>query len=89
MLNFVVGGALAGVLTTTFAAPRLLAANNSSAFGKALCDCDDLTTLTISRFIDAQMAGCAVGVGVGLLAALVFRRWRRKSRGAIRNSVAT
>ena len=78
VLNFIVGGALAGVLITTFAAPRYFAWDNTPAFGKALCDCADVTRQTAGRLIDAQMMGCAIGAGVGLVAAIAYRMLRKK-----------
>ncbi len=78
VLNFVVGGALAGVLMTTFAAPSLLTWDNTPSMGTALCNCTDVTRQTAARLINAQMMGCAIGAGVGLVAGIGFRVMRRK-----------
>ncbi len=90
VLNFVVGGALAGVLLTTFFAPRYFAWDNTPAFGKALCDCADTTRQTAERLISAQMMGCGVGAGVGLVGGVVFAMLRRKkARAALTPPAAT
>lgn len=79
VLNFVVGGALSGGFVVTLGAPRYFAWDNTPAFGKALCDCADVTRQTATRLINAQMMGCAVGAGLGVVAALIFARLRRPS----------
>lgn len=82
VMNFVVGGALAGVLITTFAAPKILTWDNTPGMGTALCNCTDVTRQTASRLINAQMMGCATGAGIGLLAGIGFRVMRRKKAEA-------
>jgi hypothetical protein len=82
VLNFVVGGALAGVLVVSALAPRLLAWDNSVPDGKALCECSDKARQTADKVINWQMTGLAVGSGVGLLAAIAYRMLRKKRNPA-------
>lgn len=82
VMNFVVGGALLGVLATTFAAPRLLAWDNTPAMGKALCDCAETTRQTAARLVNAQLIGCGVGAIVGAAAGIAFTVSRRKKAAA-------
>ncbi len=78
LLNCVVGGALAGVLITTLAAPKFITWDNTSAAASAMCVCADVTRQTAERLIHAQMMGLAIGAGVGALAAIVIRILRKK-----------
>jgi hypothetical protein len=78
VMNFLVAGALLGVLASTVAYPRFMAWDNTPAFGKALCDCAETTRQTADRLINAQMIGCVSGAGVGAVAGLVFAMMRRK-----------
>jgi hypothetical protein len=78
VLNFLVAGALLGVLAVTFAYPRYMAWDNTPAFGKALCDCGETTRQTAERLVHAQMLGCASGAGLGALLGIVFIIMRRK-----------
>ncbi|GMU61046.1 MAG: hypothetical protein AMXMBFR34_28090 [Myxococcaceae bacterium] len=78
VLNFVVGGALLGVLLTTLVAPRVMTWDNTPGMGKALCDCAETTRQTATRLVNAQLMGTGVGAGLGLVAGLVFAAVRRK-----------
>jgi hypothetical protein len=78
VLNFVVAGALLGVLAVTVAYPKYKAWDNTPAFGKALCDCAETTRQTAQGLIDAQMTGCAAGAGLGAAAGIAFTFLRRK-----------
>lgn len=78
VLNFVVAGALLGVLVTSFVAPRFMAWDNTPGMGKALCDCAETTRQTASRLVNAQLIGCGVGALVGALGGIAFGVARRK-----------
>jgi len=78
LLNFVVAGALLGGLVATLSAPRFLTWDNTPGMGTALCNCADVTRQTAGKLINAQMTGCAVGAGLGLIAGIAFKVMRRK-----------
>jgi len=82
VLNFVVAGALLGVLLTSFVAPRFMAWDNTPGMGKALCDCAETTRQTASRLVNAQLIGCGVGAAVGAIAGIAFGVTRRKKQAA-------
>jgi hypothetical protein len=78
LLNFVVGGALLGVVLTTLVAPRVMTWDNTPGMGKALCDCAETTRQTASRLVNAQLTGTGVGVALGLVGGIVFAVMQRK-----------
>lgn len=82
VLNFVVAGALLGVLGTTLVFPRYMAWDNTPGQGKALCDCAETTRQTADRLVNAQLTGCAVGAGLGAVAGIAFGMVRRKKKAA-------
>lgn len=82
VLNFVVAGALLGVLAVTVAYPRYKAWDNTPAFGKALCDCAETTRQTAEGLINAQLTGSATGAILGALAGVAFLVVRRKKAPA-------
>jgi hypothetical protein len=88
VLNFMVAGALLGVLATTLVYPRYKAWDNTPGTGTALCNCADVTRQTADGLISAQMSGCAGGAGVGLLAGVAFGWSRRKAAKAKAASAA-
>lgn len=89
VLNFVVGGALLGVLATTLLFPRYMAWDNTPGQGKALCDCAETTRQTADRLVNAQLTGCAVGAVVGAAGGIAFTVVRRKKKGAAEAPPAT
>jgi hypothetical protein len=80
VLNFVVAGALLGVLATTLAYPKLMTWDNTPAMGKALCDCAETTRQAADRLIAAQLTGTAIGAGLGAVAGVAFAVGRRKKK---------
>lgn len=82
VLNFVVAGALLGVLGTTLVFPRYMAWDNTPGQGKALCDCAETTRQTADRLVSAQLTGCAVGAVVGAIGGIAFAVVRRKKKAA-------
>lgn len=83
LLNFVVAGALAGVLIATVSAPSILTWDNTPGMGTALCNCADVTRQTASKLINAQMTGCAIGAVVGLIGGIAYRATRKKKEAAV------
>jgi hypothetical protein len=79
VLNFMVAGALLGVLAVTVVYPRYKTWDNTPGTGTALCNCADVTRQTAEGLIAAQMSGCAVGAGLGLVGGAVFG-WNRRGK---------
>lgn len=79
LFNFIVAGALLGVLAATLVFPRLSVWYNTPAT-KALCDCAETTRQTADALISAQLTSCAVGAGVGLVVGLAYLSTRRRKR---------
>jgi hypothetical protein len=82
VMNFMVAGALLGVLLATVVYPRYMEWDNTPGNGTALCVCADQTRQTAQRLINAQMIGCASGATLGAIAGLAWRIVRRKKSGA-------
>lgn len=77
IMNFVVAGALLGVLLATLAYPRFSVWYNTPVT-KALCDCAETTRQTADALINAQMTSCVAGAVVGAVAGIAFVAMRRK-----------
>ncbi len=88
VMNFLVAGALLGVLVATLLYPRYMAWDNTPGSGKALCDCAETTRQTAEKLINGQMVGCATGAGLGALAGFAFAIVRRKKPVAAQTAVA-
>ena len=82
VLNFVVAGALLGILAASFMGPRFLTWYNQPGQGKALCDCADNTRQTADQLIHYQMLGSAIGGGLGAIGGIAFVVVRRRKAGA-------
>ncbi len=83
VFNFVVAGALFGVITASFVMPKYLTWDNTTGMpGKALCDCADCAKVTTSRFLSGQITGGGVGSGLGAVAGIAWVMVRRK-KGAV------
>jgi hypothetical protein len=82
LLNFVVAGALLGVVAASFVGPRFLTWYNQPGQGKALCDCADNTRQTADQLIHYQLVGGGTGTGLGLAAGIAFTVIRRKRAAA-------
>jgi hypothetical protein len=78
LLNFVVGGALLGILAASLMGPRFLTWYNQPGQGKALCDCADNTRQTADQLIHYQLLGAGGGSLVGLAGGVAFMVLRRK-----------
>jgi hypothetical protein len=82
LLNFVVAGALLGVVAASFVGPRFLTWYNQPGQGKALCDCADNTRQTADQLIHYQLVGGASGSALGLAGGVAFMVIRRKRAAA-------
>jgi hypothetical protein len=79
VFNFVVAGALFGVIIASLVMPKYLTWDNTTGTaGKALCDCADCARVSTSRFLNAQITGGGVGAGLGLVAGVAWVVLRRK-----------
>ncbi len=82
VLNFVVAGALLGILAASFAGPRFLTWYNQPGQGKALCDCADNTRQTAEQLLHYQLLGTGIGGALGLAGGIAFVVIRRKKAAA-------
>ena len=78
VLNFMVAGALLGILAVSVLAPRILEWFNTPVLPTAMCLCADVARQA-STIITYQMRGCAVGAGLGAALGIAFAVMRRKS----------
>ena len=79
VLNFMVAGALVGVLATSWVYPYYTAWDNTPAVGSApLCVCSEKARQTANDLIAKQMVGCASGAVAGLLLGSMFGMGRKK-----------
>ncbi len=79
VLNFMVGGALLGVLAVSLIGPKYIAWDNTPGSGaSAMCICQEVARQGADRMISYQMTGCAAGAIVGAILGGVFMFLRRK-----------
>jgi hypothetical protein len=76
ILNFVVAGALLGVLLATVGYPRLSGRYNIPA--NNMCFCVEEARQSAEALINAQMKSCLAGAVVGAVAGIAFVAMRRK-----------
>lgn len=81
VMNFVVGGALVGILTVTLVGPKLITWDNTAGTGDGLCMCGIAAGRGADTLITYQMRGVGVGAVVGGLVGVVVAVQRRR-RGA-------
>jgi hypothetical protein len=80
VLNFMVAGALAGVLLVSLVGPKYIAWDNTPGSGaSAMCICQEVARQGADRIVSYQMTGCAAGAVVGALLGGVFLFMRRKA----------
>lgn len=80
LLNFMVGGALIGVLAVSLLGPKYIAWDNTPGSGAtAMCICSEVALQGAQRMISYQMTYCAVGAGVGAVVAALYMYMRRKA----------
>lgn len=79
VLNFMVAGALLGVLAVSLVGPKYIAWDNTPGSGaSAMCLCQEVARQGADRMISYQMTGCAAGAVLGLILGGVFVAMRRK-----------
>jgi hypothetical protein len=80
VLNFMVAGALAGVLLVSLMGPRYIAWDNTPGSGaSAMCICQEVARQGADRIVSYQMTGCAAGAVLGAILGGVFVFMRRKA----------
>lgn len=82
VLNFVVAGALLGILAASFIGAKFLPWYNQPGQGKALCDCADNTRQTAESMLHYQLMGTGGGAVLGAIGGIAFVVMRRKKGGA-------
>lgn len=79
VLNFMVGGALLGVLLASLIGPRFIAWNNTTEAPNAMCICHEVARQGADTMIRYQMTWCAGGAVVGAIVGGVFLAMRKKT----------
>ena len=77
LLNFVVAGALLGVLGASYLGPKYIEWDNTTSVHGAQCPCADSSRQGAVRQVYYQLQWCGVGGGIGLaggIAVVVLRR---------------
>ncbi|MFO0595736.1 MAG: hypothetical protein U0228_10535 [Myxococcaceae bacterium] len=81
LLNFMVAGALLGVLVVSLIGPKYIAWDNTPGSGaSAMCICQEVARQGADRMVSYQMSGCAAGAVFGALLGGVFVFMRRKAQ---------
>lgn len=79
VVNFMVGGALLGILLVSLAGPAFIQWDNTTGSGVAgMCVCSEQARVGANTMIVYQMRGCAAGAVLGVIAGAVFMRLRQK-----------
>lgn len=83
VMNFVVAGALVGVLSVTILGPRFIQWDNTVGGGNnAMCICSEKARQGADTIIGYQMNGLAIGAAVGLIGGIAWFVVRRKKLAA-------
>lgn len=89
VLNFVVAGALIGILAASWAGPGYVEWDNRTGpTDTGTCFCSRKAREGAEQMLTYQKAWGGVGAGVGLLASIGFLFWKR-SRAKKANAVGT
>lgn len=78
VLNFLVGGALLGILGVTLMGPRLIEWDNTAGQGDGMCICGITAKRGADTLITYQMRGVAGGAALGAVVGAVVMVRRRK-----------
>lgn len=78
VLNFVVAGALVGILAVTLAGPKLITWDNTAGNGDGMCMCGIAAGRGADTLITYQMRGVAGGALLGAIGGAVILLQRRK-----------
>lgn len=81
VLNFVVAGALVGILAVTLMGPKLIEWDNTAGQADGMCMCGITAKRGADTLITYQMRGVVGGAALaGVLGAVIM--WRRRKSGA-------
>lgn len=89
LLNFVVAGALLGILLVTLVGPNYIAWDNTAGAASAMCLCGETARLGANTLITYQMRGVAAGALVGAIIGAIFLIKRGKKKKAVEPAAAT
>jgi hypothetical protein len=78
LLNFIVAGALVGILVVTLVGPNFIAWDNTAGAASAMCLCGETARLGANTLITYQMRGVGGGALLGAIAGAVFLMKRKK-----------
>ncbi len=78
LLNFVVAGALLGILLVTLIGPNYIAWDNTAGAASAMCLCGETARLGANTLVTYQMRGTGAGALVGAIVGAVFLIKRKK-----------
>ena len=79
LLNFMIAGALLGLVVASWAYPRYASWNNSAPLsGSQVCDLPKVIAQVTTDLIQVQWMSAAVGAGLALVAGIVWTVLRRK-----------
>lgn len=81
VLNFLVAGALLGILSVTLMGPKLIIWDNTAGAGDGMCMCGIAAGRGADTLITYQMRGVGGGAVVGTIIGLVVMIQRRRKGG--------
>lgn len=81
VLNFLVAGALLGILAVTLMGPKLITWDNTAGNGDGMCLCGIAAGRGADTLITYQMRGVGGGAALGAVLGLVVMLQRRKKGG--------
>jgi hypothetical protein len=79
VLNFVVAGALAGILVVTLIGPRFIEWDNTAGNGAGMCICGVQARVGADTLITYQMRGTVLGAALGVVVGVAYVLMRRRS----------
>jgi len=79
VLNFMVAGALLGVLAASLIGPKFIAWNNTTEAPNAMCICHEVARQGADTMIRYQMTWCAGGAVLGAIIGGVYVAMRKKT----------
>lgn len=82
LMNFLVAGALIGILAVTLAGPKLITWDNTAGNGDGMCLCGIAAGRGADTLITWQMRGTAGGAALGVAVGALVLFKRRKTAAA-------